>query len=387
MAEDQIAQNGQPPSPITDVPDRDISVLMAPGTEKRQSMRGFDPDYVDIVDYIVRCTHKIWEEGGIGLIYNHYRHNAIIHTTDGLTYGRDKVIADSTKTMAAFPDVRLYADDVIWSGNDVDGFHSSHRIMWVGHNTGYSIYGPPTGRRVVRQGIAHCFVKENRVVEEWIVRDELALIRQLGFDEIAVAKRMAAREAASGIKAPYLLGYGEVDRVAGQTTPEPVPSLPATFHIEEWARRVMHEIWNWRLLNKLPQYYVPAYLCCTSTNRQLYGLGDYKAYILGMLATFPDARLSVDHVCALGNDTQGYRVAIRWTLQGTHGGPGVYGEPTGKRILLLGITHAIVQNGKFVKEWTVFDEFALLKQLYAPEARLLDRPLPSSALEADTSAA
>jgi predicted ester cyclase len=236
---------------------------------------------------------------------------------------------------------------------------------------------------VVRQGIAHCFVKENRVVEEWIVRDELALIRQLGFDEIALAKRMVAREAASGIKAPYLLGYGEVDRVAGQTTPEPVPPPSGTFNIEEFARRAMHEIWNWRLLNKLPQYYVPAYLCRTSTNRQLYGLGDYKAYILGMLAAFPDARLSVDHVCALGNDQAGYRVAIRWTLQGTHSGPGVYGEPTGKRILLLGITHAIVQNGKFVKEWTAFDEFALLKQLYAPEARLINQPAPSAAIEVD----
>ena len=95
-------------------------------------MRDFDPDYVDIVDYIVRCTHKIWEEGAIGLIYSHYQHNAVIHTSDGLTYGRDKVIADSLRTLAAFPDIRLYADDVIWSGNDTDGYHSSHRIGWVG---------------------------------------------------------------------------------------------------------------------------------------------------------------------------------------------------------------------------------------------------------------
>lgn len=80
-------------------------------------MRGFDPDYVDIVDYIVRCTHKIWEEGGIGLIYTHYQHNAVIHTSDGLIYGRDKVIADSLRTMAAFPDIQLFADDVIWTAS------------------------------------------------------------------------------------------------------------------------------------------------------------------------------------------------------------------------------------------------------------------------------
>ena len=146
----------------------DISQIIPPPAEKNQSMQGFDEDYVDIVDYIVRCTHKIWEEGGLGRIYSHYQHNAIIWTSDGLSYSRDEVIAASAQTQAAFPDVRLYTDDVIWGGNDRDGYYSSHRIVWVGHNTGYTVYGPPTGRKMVRTGIADCFVRENRVVEEWI---------------------------------------------------------------------------------------------------------------------------------------------------------------------------------------------------------------------------
>ncbi len=346
---------------------RDVSQLMAPGSAKNQSMAGFDEEYVDIVDYIVRTTHKIWEEGGIGRIYDHYRHNAIIHTSDGMTYGRDKVIADSIKTMAAFPNIRLYADDVIWSGNDKDGFHSSHRITWVGHNTGYSIYGPPTGRKVVRQGVAHCYVYENRVVEEWICRDELALVRQLGFNEIELAKKMAARDAAGGAKMdPY--GKGEVARLQGQTTPPPMPAQPDDMDdIEYFVRKAIHEIWNWRLFNKIDDYYVVNYKCRTSSNRQLYGRGEMKAYVLGLLAAFGDAAVTVDHVCWIPNEPDGYRVATRWLLQGTHDGPGVYGEPTGKRIHLWGISHHLIQNNKFVQEHTVFDEFALLKQIYAPD--------------------
>ena len=112
---------------VFDVPGTGIDKFMSHTNEKRQGMQGFDDDYVDIVDYIIRCTHKIWEERNIGLIYSHYAHNVLIHTTDGITYGRDKVIADSIKTMGAFPDVRLFGDDVIWSGNDRDGFHSSIR--------------------------------------------------------------------------------------------------------------------------------------------------------------------------------------------------------------------------------------------------------------------
>lgn len=353
---------------ITAVGHNDIHKLMAPGTERKQSLEGFDDDYVDIVDYIVRCTHKIWEEKGIGLIYSHYRHNAVIHTMDGTVYGRDRVIADSIKTMAAFPDVRLFADDVIWSGNDRDGFHSSHHITWVGRNTGYSIYGPPTGRKVVRRGIAHCFVKENRIVEEWIARDELSLIRQLGFDEFELARKMATRDAVHKARGPRPLAHGEVERVVGQSTPEILPpKMGDGFDVEDFVRRSAHEIWNWRLLNKVDDDYVPNYDCYTSTERRLYGRGDFKAYILAMLAAFPDARLTSDHICWLGNEQDGYRVAHRWTLQGTHEGPSAYGEPTGRRIRLLGITHYLVKDGKFVKESTVFDEFALLKQLYAPE--------------------
>lgn len=355
--------------PVTNLGDsQDIShLLAAAGGRQRHSLSGFDPDYVDFVDYIIRSTYKIWENKGIGLIYDHYRHNAIIHTSDGMTYGRDKVIADSLKTMAAFPDIRLYADDVIWSGNDAEGFHSSHRIMWVGQNTGHSIYGPPTGRRVVRQGIAHCYVKENRVVEEWICRDELALIRQLGFDEHALARRIVEQEVTAGLKLPSL-NKGEIQRVEGQNTPSPVPEPTQDgFDPDYFVRRAFHEIWNWRLLNVIDAYMVPNYGCRVSTNRTLYGLGAYKAYILAWMAAFSDVTLLVDHVCWVTDAPDKHRVATRWTLQGTHDGPGIYGAPTGKRIQLIGISHHEIVAGRFVREWTVFDEFALLKQLYRPD--------------------
>ena len=67
------------------------------------------------------------------------------------------------------------------------------------------------------------------------------------------------------------------------------------------------------------------------------------------------------------NEGDGYRVAVRWSLVGTHSGAGVYGEPTGKRVHIMGISHHHVQDGKFAAEWTVFDEIALLKQLHTPD--------------------
>lgn len=353
--------------PVMDVPGTDISKFMAlQGTPRRQSMQGFDPDYVDIVDYIVRITHRIWEEKAVGYIYDTYSTDCIIHTSNGTTYGREQMVADTLFRLAAFPDCRVIATDVIWSGNEDEGFHSSHRVAWFGTNTGWSGYGPPTNRRATRMGVAHCVVKENRIIEEWLAGEHLNVIWSLGLDGHKLAKETAYAEAVAGLKPPVAYNFGEVERVRGQTTPAPLPPKPEKFELESFVHRFYQEVWNWRMFNKVNEYCIPTYQGHVATNRDFYGLGDYKAYILGLMSAFPDLMMYVDHICFLGDEEKGYRVAVRWWMQGSHTGPGHYGPPTGKRIQLLGFTHFLIKDGKFIKEWTLFDEFALLKQIYWP---------------------
>ena len=112
-------------------------------------MRGYEDTFTDIVDYILRVTHRIWEEKAIGYLYEHYAANARVFQDDGIVYGRERVIADTTQTIAAFPDLKLHADDIVWCGDEDTGFWTSHRLTLVGHNTGWSVWGPPTGRRIV----------------------------------------------------------------------------------------------------------------------------------------------------------------------------------------------------------------------------------------------
>ena len=76
-----------------------------PATERRQPMAGFDDQYIDIIDYVVRITHRIWEEKDIGYIYDTYRHNCRVTDDAGLQYGRDKIVADTVHTINAFPDI------------------------------------------------------------------------------------------------------------------------------------------------------------------------------------------------------------------------------------------------------------------------------------------
>jgi predicted ester cyclase len=350
---------------VTTVTYNDASKLMNPGTEIRQPMQGFDADYVDIVDYIVRCTHKIWEEGGAGLIYTHYSHTVAIFTADGFVYGREDWVGHTVQAQAAFPDRRPFAHDVIWTGNDQDGYYTSHLVRSMGTNMGYSDYGPPTGRRIARWGMANCLVKENRIVAEWVMADRMWEIMQLGIDPYQLAREQAQQPPLPGLRKE---NYGEVERLQGQLPPPGLENLDKTpTDIEDLVRTTLHELWNLRLFNRVKERFVENYTCFTVPNRYIYGRGEYRTFVTSLIAAFPDARLFIDHLCWLPDGPQRYRVACRWSLVGTHLGPSKYGKPTGKRIRIMGTSHYHIDNGKFVHEFCIFDEFALLKQLFAPD--------------------
>ena len=164
--------------------------------------------------------------------------------------------------------------------------------------------------------------------------DEISLIYQLGFDPNVVAEAYARRVYRGELPK---LPNGNVERVHGQTTPKPLPPKTSEgFDPEDHVRRAIHEIWNWRMLNAIRDYYAPNAIVHTAGRRDLYGYGDQRAYILALIAAFPDCEVEVDHVQHIGNAAEGYRVAVRWTLSGHHRGYGIYGAPTGGPVRIIG---------------------------------------------------
>ncbi len=340
-----------------------IDIQFMQDGKQQQPMAGFDNKFSDFVDYIIRITHEIWEEKAIGKLYDYYANTINIHTSSGTIYGREAVLAASIEAMAAYPDRRLYGDEVIWGGNDVEGLYSSHRLTHAGTNRGWTSYGPPTNNRVSYKAIADCLAVNNMIVEEWLVRDELSLVLQLGLDPVATAKKMAKKDKDSGLK---LQIAGDVERGRGQLPPPKFPEPTSDeFDPEFFIKHMIHEIWNWRLLNKAHDFYNPSFVFEGPTQRKLQGINDFQTYILSLLSPFPDLAVTADHFCHVGDKLKGYRTATRWTMRGTHTGYGMYGEPTGKPIRIMGVSHHLVKNGQIQQEWTLFDEFALLKQIYA----------------------
>lgn len=325
---------------------------------EKQSLRGFEPQYEDIVDYILRITHRIWEEGDVGYIYDTYLGNVTMHTGYGTAYGVEEVVSGTVAFAAAIPDRRLYAEDVIWAGDDERGFHTSHLLTNIGTNTGYSPWGAPTGRRVTFSAIANCFVRENRVIEEWLVRDTAGIVRQLGFDLWTVARDAAA--------VWPLTVTGETDRLHGQFPPATYQPQHSEGHVEDWVRQLFHEVWNGRHFNLLTERYDDSSLF-TPNNLELRGIANIRAYHLNFIAMFPDAHMNLEHVYHLGDEAAGYRVAVRWRFSGTHARHGWYGRATNRRVNILGVSHLHIKDNKVTKHVMVFDDLAVVMQLVGGE--------------------
>ena len=111
-------------------------------------MKGFETQYKNIIDYIVRITYTIWEEKNIGYIYDTYSPDCRVWDEFGLQSGSEKIVSDTVHTNNAFPDIRLFADEVIWAGDENISFHTSHRTIITGTNTGFSKFSKPTGKAV-----------------------------------------------------------------------------------------------------------------------------------------------------------------------------------------------------------------------------------------------
>lgn len=325
-----------------------------------QPMRGFDPQYVNIIDYIVRITHRIWEEKDIGTIYDTYSHDCAVWDDLGLQYGRDKIVADTVHTNNAFPDIRIVADEVVWAGDETVGFHTSHRSRIFGANTGWSRFGPPTGKRIEIWCLANCVARANEIFHEYVVYDTGGILRQLGFDVAETVRKLAA---AKPSPAQNFMG-GEPLRMTGQGKPERL-ALPADpgEDIEAFVRGAFANIWNRRDFSLVERVYSPSVVSQGNAGRVFRGPGQLRAFLLSMVAMFPDIAVGVDDVYWMGNRQEGFVVSVRWSAVGTHRGHGPYGEPTGRQVTFWGISQWVIENGAVQKEWMMFTEFGLLMQL------------------------
>jgi len=88
------------------------------------------------------------------------------------------------------------------------------------------------------------------------------------------------------------------------------------------------------------------------------GLDSVKQYYSGIWSAFPDACVNAEEIIEVDD-----RVILRFTMTGTHSGPFLGLDATGRSIRLPGMTILRFKDQKCVERWSVTDSLSLLVQL------------------------
>ena len=321
--------------------------------------------YASVPDFIYGITREIWEDRGIGgKLDQYYAPDILLRAATGFTgsnaggsASNASVAAQTLQTLHQFPDRQLVGEDVIWTAYDDGTFLSSHRLTSVMTHTGDGILGRATGKRVRSRIIADCWVRNQVVVEEWLVRDQAAFAKCLGLESRALARDMVDREIRSGVPISYF--------VPAHDKPG---SFVSTVQDDETIAHVLKgltRLWQAKETAAIRDLYFHGAAFHAPGGDVLYGHSDIDTFALGYLASFPDAIYKVESARINREPEHPVRIALRWSLTGTHSGFGHFGEPTGAPVYVMGISHLNLTAGRITAEYMVTDEVSVWKQIYA----------------------
>lgn len=316
-------------------------------------MKGFDAEFRDLDHYIRVITDRIWEGRRLDDIRRYYGDDCAVETPSSVSIGIEPVIEGTRKTLVAFPDRRLLAEDVIISGDDERGYLSSHRIFSPMTHAGHGVFGAPSGKPVHVRTVADCVCLDNRIIHEWLVRDQAAIARAIGRHEREVAQDWL--DAAGGWN-------------KAQMPPAPAPyrshietAGPAADVAQAWLEG-LHQA-------EFEQPHVAdGVITCLPGGTVAVGVASRAAFWAELLRAMPNPAVEVEHLVSVARPGRATAMAMRWRWRANHQGEGRYGAPTGRPVEILGITHVEVEGGKILREWVLIDDVATWMQVLSPKA-------------------
>ncbi len=322
---------------------------------RHPALPGFDAEFTSLDDYIRVITARIWEGRQIDRIPDYYSADCAVITPGGTSQGVDTVVRGTLETLHQFPDRRLLCEDIVSAGGAEHGFLSSHRIASTMTHLGDGAFGTATGRPVRVRTVADCVCKDNRIVHEWLVRDQGAIALQLGSTPQALARQW-------------------LDSKGAPNLPLWQPAAPA-----HW-RDPLHDTLGAQLLANTYRALWSGDLSVLQTSadeaialqlpngESSFGVDAAESFWFGYTAAFSGATLQIDSLAELIESGRTPRVAMRWRLTGRHTGGGRFGPATNQPVEVLGITHAEVDHARsrILREWVLVDEVALWMQIHSP---------------------
>ncbi|WP_027256592.1 ester cyclase [Leisingera aquimarina] len=322
-------------------------------------MKGFDPKFRDFPDYIIGITHEIWESRGFATLHDYYAPEIVVRMPGSVSTGNRGVIAATMATLAEFPDRTLLGEDVIWSGSPEEGMLSSHRILSTATHLGDGAFGKATGKPLVYRILADCHARNNAIDDEWLIRDNGAVVRQMGWDPVEFSRDQIGREGGPEACVKPLSPTNDLEG-----------PYKGRGNENEWGQRhadLLNRIMN-ADMTAIKSEYNRAVQSEYPGGATGHSFDPVERFWMGLRASLPSAKFTIHHQIGRDDPNMPPRSAIRWSLHGKHDGWGSLGAPSGAELYVLGISHAewgelIGGDIKLRREWTLFDETALQKQI------------------------
>ena len=318
------------------------------------TMTGFDPKWKDPADFIIGITKEIWEDRNIGSLTHRYHKTIPVRSPAALVHGNGGVIAATMATLAEFPDRILLGEDVIWCPATEGGFLSSHRLMCTATHLADGAYGPATGKKLKYRIMADCAARDDHIYDEWLVRDQGAIVRQMGWDPKAYAAGLIDKEGGPDTCVRPFTPAIDIDggyHGRGNDHPIGVEYADVISRIMAADLAVIPKVYDRALQIEMPGGLTG------------YSHGDADHFWLNLRAAFPDAAFEIHHRIGREDPLMPPRAALRWSLTGRHTGWGGFGVPTGAEVHIMGICQAEFGPWGIRREWVLIDETAIWKQI------------------------
>ena len=317
-------------------------------------MKGFSDQFTDFPDYILGITKEIWENRGLSTLNDYYSEDIPVRSPGSIVFGNAGVIGATMATLAEFPDRRLLGEDVIWSGSPEEGMLSSHRILTTATHLGDGIYGKPTGAKLRYRVIADCHAINNQINDEWLIRDQGAVVRQLGWDPKEYAVDLIEREGGLGnCVQPF---HPSIDKVGPYT---------GRGNDNEWGAKyadILKRIMS-ADLSVIPAEYDRAITGFYPGGVELISTDGVDDFWVKLRAAFPSSTFTIEHQIGREDPMMSPRAAIRWSLTGKHDGWGAFGKPSGAEVHVMGASHVEFGPWGIRREYTLYDETSIWKQI------------------------
>lgn len=317
-------------------------------------MKGFDAEFRDLDHYIRVITDRIWEGGRIEDIRRYYSDDCAVETPSSVSIGVAPVIDGTRATLVAFPDRRLLAEDIIISGDENGGFLSSHRILSPMTHVGPGAFGQPSRKGVLARTIADCVCINNRIVHEWLVRDQAAIARQIGLHERDLAQR-------------WLNERGGFNKPVMPAAPLPYVSFVDKNVLAQSYATLYRRLWMRGDTPTLASICHEGVIAATPGGAACVGITALAGFWSAVTDSFTETQFEVEHLVAIEREGRATSIAMRWRVKAVHTGAGRYGVPSGHPVEVMGISHVDVEQGRIVREWVLMDEVAIWMQVLKPQ--------------------